>query len=864
MSSIDTRNRYAGLISGLDTEEMVKSMAALTKNRINSQKQKLQTLQWKQESYRSIISKIQEFQNKYLRIESPTSIKANAVMKKYLATSSNDKVITASASAGATPANYTIRSATAAKAASVSSEGSVSAGEVNLDFSRNVNGKEYSVNVNFDGADKTITFKGGASVEESKQNFLDAMNSAYKGSMAKDQEFRFKDGTSTLVFDNKGSEEDGTDGIVHTFNIGYNSEGVGIANTGYSRISTSSALGAISFKQALESEDGTYSININGVDFTFNENTTVSQMISRINDSDAGVTISFSNVSQSFKIESKETGAGSEITMYQTKGNLLNALFNKEADELKPVEATKGKYEIDVKGDITGTVTAELKDKLLNGFGDDDGDAAKITLKIAAEDGDLKEITIDLSEALKAKDDGATYTDDEIAAAIKDKIKEQYNAVADEDHDLNDDFSVSYDSSTGQISIGSVSQKLTLGENGFNIQVGSGTIDNIHKANADGSYVVAEGVSEMKFMLDGEEVTVSAANGLDITLNDLVDAGVITMQKDGTILASGNLSLTDGELDSEESKLLNAIFGKTEGIVGASDGQLLSATGSNSKISISSDGGETFTTYTSSSNVFSFDGTSIDVSKSKDFTAAAEEDYITIETARDTSGLKDLIKGFVEDYNKLLSDLYGETSTKRPKSSGSYYDPLTEEQEEEMTDKEIEKWNENAKMGLLYRDNTVQKFLSEIRGAMNTYIDGFGLYNIGIKLTDRWEDNGKLEIDESKLDTALSAYGDKLADLFTDPDNGLAAKLEAVVDKAISTKTNKYGYLTSLAGAENTKTDTDNLIYRQIESIQKTIEKLNEKYEAEQERYWKQFSALETYMANMQAQMSYFTDTSTG
>ena len=66
-----------------------------------------------------------------------------------------------------------------------------------------------------------------------------------------------------------------------------------------------------------------------------------------------------------------------------------------------------------------------------------------------------------------------------------------------------------------------------------------------------------------------------------------------------------------------------------------------------------------------------------------------------------------------------------------------------------------------------------------------------------------------------------------------------------------------------MAGMENTKTDTDNLIYRQMESIQKTIEKLNEKYEAEQERYWKQFSALETYMAQMQAQMSYFTDTST-
>lgn len=75
-------NRVSGLISGLDTEELVKAMTAHTKTRINSQKQKLQTLQWKQESYRSVISKISDFKSKYLDILSESSIKANAVMKK--------------------------------------------------------------------------------------------------------------------------------------------------------------------------------------------------------------------------------------------------------------------------------------------------------------------------------------------------------------------------------------------------------------------------------------------------------------------------------------------------------------------------------------------------------------------------------------------------------------------------------------------------------------------------------------------------------------------------------------------------------------------------------------------------------------
>ena len=170
---------------------------------------------------------------------------------------------------------------------------------------------------------------------------------------------------------------------------------------------------------------------------------------------------------------------------------------------------------------------------------------------------------------------------------------------------------------------------------------------------------------------------------------------------------------------------------------------------------------------------------------------------------------------------------------------------------------EIEKWEEKAKQGLLYRDNNIQKFLTEIRGVMARGIDGFTLRDMGIKLTDNWDDYGKLEIDEAKMDSAIEAYGDKIADFFTGT-NGLAAKLENVVDKAISTKTKKYGYLTSLAGMANTKTDTDNQIYKQMQSIQSIIDKLNEKYESEQERYWSKFTALEKYMAQMQQQSSYF------
>ena len=425
--------------------------------------------------------------------------------------------------------------------------------------------------------------------------------------------------------------------------------------------------------------------------------------------------------------------------------------------------------------------------------------------------------------------------------------------------DFTDDLSVSY--KDGKMSIISEKGASTIAIDSTDADTQkliSSTTNNSALYPADESYVVADGVSEMKFMLNGEEVTVTASNpSTGIMAKDLIDAGIIKMPTAGTFIAAGDVSLVDGADESTDpaAAFMQKYFGKTT-LTGAKDGEIITKRGENSILEISSDG-KNFTKYSSPTNLFTFDGTTINLTEAKDFVAASEDDYITVETKKDNSAIKDVVVQFVDDYNKLLEDLYKVTSTSRPKSSGSYYDPLTEEQEEEMSDKEIEKWNENAKVGLLYRDNNVQKFLSEIRSAMITRVDGFGLADLGVTLTKEWSDNGKLEIDESKLDSAIEAYGDKVANLFTG-ENGLASKLDSVINKAISTDTKKYGYLSQMAGIEGTKTDKDNLIYKQMESINKVIERLTTKYENEQERYWKQYTRLETLMAQMQSSLSYF------
>lgn len=600
----------SGLISGLDTESLVKSMAANTKNRLNSKKQKLQTLQWKQEAYRSSISKISDFQSKFLDWGSDTSIKANSVMNKYKAESTNDK-LAVSANSSATPATYYISAATSASAAQVTSSGAVSTDQIVLDFSNNADGKEYTVNMTYNGTTREVKFTGSTDAETAKANFLEAANETFKDIKTDDQGFEFKDGTSTLVFNNAN------DGIRHTFSIQYNTEAVGLANTVGSTMGTTTKLGDAAFNTALDDE-ALFEFTINGESFTFEKSNTIGDVINTINNAGIGVKATFSTMTQSFKLESTETGTAGKLNIEQTRGNLLNSLFNSS-----------------------------------------------------------------------------------------------------------DDFT----------------------------------------------------------------------------------------KKD--------------------------IYGK------------------NGTITISTDG-ENYTTYTSASNEYTFDGTTFNIGKLGNFDSSVEGvDEITVTTEKDTSSIKDTVIKFIDAYNQLLDDVYGEIQTSRPKKSGSYYDPLTDEQEEEMTSDEIEKWNNEAKKGLLYQDSYLSTFVSNLRGAMSSAkVDGFTLYDLGISLASDWKSNGKLVVDEDKLENAINTYGDKVTSFFVDSDKGLAATLNTTIDKAISTRDKSVGYLSGVAGIENTTTEKDNALYSQISNMQTLINNLQTRYENEMERYWKQFTTLETYMSNMQNQSS--------
>lgn len=954
MSTVRETTRMAGLISGLDTEALIKAATANTQAYIDSKKQKVQSLQWKQEAYREVITKINEFSSKYLDIVSPDSIRANAVMNAYKAETDNEK-LKASASSSAAVGKYTVTSAKAASAASIKGN-KASAGTVSLNFREAMGStNKTTVKVTLDGMEKEVTFKGAVSEQGTRDNFLTALNDAFEGSSS--AKFKLNSNNQLYIENADG------DNVSHTFTVGYNSA-LGLKNDASNLLSTSSTLGSIDFNQPLKGDS--FEFSINGVSFKFDKDTTVKEMMNTVNKSDAGVNMTFSQLTQSFTIESKQTGAGQKLELKQTSGNLLNALLNntdisKESSQSKvyttsvmirnTTASTSGlpEYGFDAdsipamsvklptgeelnldlsaleKTPVTTTVSYASRNYTANVYKQVGTDGASASEQFYSY---VPPTNTSWTYYLKAdntsnrfcsvKDNGnGTYNLEKGSTTYSNISGEQLNSylesygigekicetVSAEDYvnELNNALTSAYATEMGvteeeaasALSAMNVGFELTGEGDDQTLVFNDGKTDKIENYDAailtgGEAFGFSSNVSfydvptnknveipgsnavqtlNLNLNLGEETVTINGTgeNG-NITFKDLADAkdsngkslfsydektGVLNVEYDDVIMGS----------DESSALFINMVFGSSE--LKSADTPDFVAYGTNSQITING------VTLEGTDGVFSIDGVTFDISDVKDFDQTdidnGDAEEIVVNVSKDNSQIKEKIKGFIEGYNELVDYIDNILNTSRPKSDdGDYYDPLTDDQKDELEQDEIDKWEEQAKQGWLYHDSTLTKVYYNLRNAVNTVVDGFTLHSMGLDTekydSATWEGKGKLRIDdEDQLDYAINHYGTQIAEFFTDPDKGFGAALnnavKAATDESVDTKSGvAKGLLTSVAGVANTRSEKTNMLYNQIESLQTIIEKLKEKYQNEQERLWKQYSTLETYMNNMNNQ----------
>lgn len=164
------------------------------------------------------------------------------------------------------------------------------------------------------------------------------------------------------------------------------------------------------------------------------------------------------------------------------------------------------------------------------------------------------------------------------------------------------------------------------------------------------------------------------------------------------------------------------------------------------------------------SNSFTYEGVNFSLTK------AAPDEEVSITVAKDVDTVFNNVVEFVDKYNTILGKL-NELYNEKPNKD---YDPLLDEERDELSETQQEKWDKLAKQGILYRDSSLQSAISSMRSAvtsiLSTNSDIKSLFQIGISTTSyssTGNDNGKLVIDEEKLKEAINNNMDEVAALFS-------------------------------------------------------------------------------------------------
>lgn len=853
--------RFSGMNSGLDTESIVNAMTAATKLKITKQNRKAITLKWKQEAYQGITTKLTDFQNKYLdMLNSKVNLKSKSTFAKYGATVSTlsaDGILKEGTPAGvsvrsgtnAVPGTYKVKvlqTATQAKYQGSAMDAS------SLDLSQYSDASQnYSFNITVGTKSTVINFNGG-SADSVRSQINSQLKDAY------------------------GSSNTSGQGLVYVNDSGkiISSDRQAMSLTGVA--------------------------NMYG-NFTFDLNTSISAGTNKFNITvgDETVSVSFESYTADYFNQTDSTTLGA-----QKREEFQSLYFDEQAEKLYNAAKADGSVDFDAlkaqaydkakqadydkKFEIEKTkAMAEYDEELKNNYdsGIADGSIAEGT---SFEDWKKTQAEFDENAFKTAFDE--QYAKDFDETAFRAQFDKDYDELSAYKDTLNaDDFKLSNED------LAAYANKHELNKAIGKVKLSDGTGLNIDEngtvtaANGKKLSVAADPATQNTFGASTARTTTAQVTTAT-TLKDLGVEDSATFTINGTKFTFTS-DYTVAKMMSEINASKNARATMTFSTLTNSFALSSSGYGTSASIEFSAENGSagaellstlgltsgTLTqgrnlqlevngeTIETSSNSFTADGTTMT------FTSAAQGAEFSYEVKKDNSSAIDAIKSFVEDYNKIIEEVYGQLDQK---PNSDYY-ALTDDDIEDMdlSEKQQEKWEEKAKEGLLYNDSTVSTVMQKMRSVLYSTVktaDGqtFSLFSMGITTSDDWGDHGKLELDETKLEAAFEQYGDQIADLFagtTVDENGntvktgIMHKLDDVLTGAVKTTGARKdkGTLVQLAGTKTGTSATDNSIYDQLKSISTLISSLETRYEKQQDRYWKQFSNLETMMGSLNSQTSY-------
>ncbi|WP_235849006.1 MULTISPECIES: flagellar hook-associated protein 2 [Bacillaceae] len=228
---------------------------------------------------------------------------------------------------------------------------------------------------------------------------------------------------------------------------------------------------------------------------------------------------------------------------------------------------------------------------------------------------------------------------------------------------------------------------------------------------------------------------------------------------------------------------------------------------------------------------------------------------VTLSVSNNTDDIFDTVMGFVDDYNELIELVDGKVSQEYYRD----YAPLTEEQMRDMSEREIELWEERAHSGLVRNDRMLTGALDRMRQDFYGHVEtgaenqAFSLITeIGITTTSNYQDRGRLEVDETALRAAIEEDAESVFQMFAA--DGDEFEERGIARRLRDTLSGQIEMLSERAGRSEMASNQQFTIGREIDQAAERISNFERRMEQVEQRYWRQFTAMEQAMAQANSQ----------
>ena len=370
------------------------------------------------------------------------------------------------------------------------------------------------------------------------------------------------------------------------------------------------------------------------------------------------------------------------------------------------------------------------------------------------------------------------------------------------------------------------------------------------------SFTINDGVKDVKIEVSKDDTVkdvlkqINENTSIQVSYQSTADKFVFSSKREG---ASGSFQFS---ADAGNEDILKGLFG---------DNITDKAQGSDARLEVKYAGSDEVVEIVRDSNTFTVDGMTITLKGTFGYDEQGkpiqDTEAITFDTKVDDEKIVETIKEMVKEFNEIIELVNKEAKTKPNRD----YPPLTDEQKKELSESEIKAWEEKAKEGLLFNDNDIKGLSNGLRFVLGSG-DLQALEKIGITVSSTASDNGKLSFDESKFKAALASDPESVKELFTKGEikdesgnviqsAGIATNMKNVLDKYAKTVGEPKGILIDRAGSiKSPASITQNELYKQIQEIDKRIASLQDTLQMETDRYIRQFTTLESLIAQMNSQ----------